>query len=82
MAIFTANTILVNCELNYDFLGSFADCEFAGNQIRNQISHILGQAASLVQASMFDEGFGIDSCTLRDTVNCRINIANLPSFAY
>ena len=46
MAIFKANTIHVNYEVNYDFVGQFTYYEFAGSQIGNQISHILGQSAS------------------------------------
>ena len=74
MAIFDANNVSVNRVLNCDFQDSFAYCEFAVNQESNQ--------QVLVQASMFDEGFDIDFCTLLHSANCRIKLDNLLSFLY
>ena len=64
MAIFKAN-FFANCTLNYVLANAF-DYKFAGNHQtsgQSDRSHFLPMS-TLVQASMLDEGFGIDARAL------------------
>ena len=40
----------------------------------------MGNQQVLVRASMFDEGFDIDVCTLLNAVNCYVKLGNLLFF--